>query len=102
MEGASLSLREEELANELIEQLLRTNSPALRSQLVQKFSDVTSDAHGYLVGVIETQSGEHACVIAQHAKVSAKPLPTRWWSPAMRVMQLSRRKSRQRAATQGC
>ncbi len=41
-DGASLSLREEELANELIDQLLRTRSPALRAQLVQKFADVTA------------------------------------------------------------
>lgn len=34
-----LSLREEELVNELIDQLLQTNTPAVRTQLVQKFAD---------------------------------------------------------------
>src|ERR1700761_6689425 len=41
-DGAHLSLREEELANELIDQLLRTQSPVLRAQLVQKFADVAA------------------------------------------------------------
>ena len=40
-ENGRLSLREEELVNELIDQLMQTRSPALRAQLVEKFADTT-------------------------------------------------------------
>jgi len=40
-EDKDLSLREQELVNELIENLMQSNTPAVRAQLVQKFSDVT-------------------------------------------------------------
>ena len=39
VEDAPLSLREEELVNELIDQLLQIQSAAIRSHLVSKFAD---------------------------------------------------------------
>src|ERR1700744_5585756 len=39
VEDAPLSLREEELVNELIDRLLQTHTPAIRAQLVSKFAD---------------------------------------------------------------
>ena len=45
VEDAPLSLREEELVNELIDQLLQTHAPAIRAQLVNKFADAVRMPH---------------------------------------------------------
>jgi uncharacterized protein (DUF2336 family) len=113
-EGACLSLREEELANELIDQLLRTQSPALRAQLVQKFSDVANmprkvamnlacdniDIAGKilttsqtltdedLVVVIESQSGDHAYAVAQRKSIGEAVADALVTTGDLKVMQL--------------
>ncbi len=91
-----LSLREQEQVNELIEVLLRTNSPVLRLHLAERFSDVTKMPHALaadlakdtidvaakvltdcetltdtdLISVIEGQSHDHAAAIARRASVN--------------------------------
>lgn len=95
-EGKGLSLREEELVNELIDQLLHTHTPAVRTQLVQKFADATrmprrmavtlaSDTieiarnilissqtltEDDLVTVIKNQSRDHARAVAQRESIT--------------------------------
>ena len=46
VENAELSLREEELVNELIDQLMQTNTPAVRAQIVQRFADASRMPRG--------------------------------------------------------
>ncbi|MDX2027925.1 MAG: DUF2336 domain-containing protein [Alphaproteobacteria bacterium] len=95
-EEKSLSLREEELVNELIDQLLQNDTPAIRAQLVHKFADtvrmprkmamtlacdtievaerilMTSQtlADEDLITVVETQGSNHARAVAQRASIS--------------------------------
>jgi uncharacterized protein (DUF2336 family) len=97
-QGDQLSLREQELVNELIDQLLlsATQAPAFRALLVEKFADKTlmprkialSIAHGDigiarevlqacqtfsdddLISVVLAQSTDHAVAIAQRAIIS--------------------------------
>jgi len=95
-ETAPLSLREEELVNELIDQLLQNRDPTVRAQLVNKFAgavhmprrmaaslacDTIDIAERILIGntsltdedlvtVIETQGGDHAKAIAQRARIN--------------------------------
>lgn len=95
-EETSLSLREEELVNELIEQLLQNKSPAVRAQLVKKFANaakmprklamsfayedievarpilVTSQTltDEDLVTVVATQGRDHAEAVAQRASIN--------------------------------
>jgi uncharacterized protein (DUF2336 family) len=95
-EDASLSLREEELVNELIDQLMQSHTPVVRAQLIQKFGDnvrmprrmalslacdsietarkilmtnqsLTDDD---LVTIVESQSRDHACAVAQRQAIS--------------------------------
>jgi uncharacterized protein (DUF2336 family) len=94
--NSSLSLREQEMVNELIDQLMHSNSPALRAQLVDRFSDMSrmprmmavSLAHDSietatkvlltcenfsdsdLISVVESQSSDHAAAIAHRKVVS--------------------------------
>ncbi len=52
-EDAPLSLREEELVNELIDQLLKSHTPAIRAALVNKFADCCphAEAYGGVIGL---------------------------------------------------
>ncbi len=96
IDTSPLSLREEELVNELIDQLLASRNPAVRSQLVNKFAgavhmprrmamtlahdtiDVakgilmknTTMADTDLISVVETQGTDHAKAIAQRASIN--------------------------------
>jgi uncharacterized protein (DUF2336 family) len=93
---AHLSLREEELVNELIDQLLQTRTPAVRAQLIRKFAntarmprkvamsivcdsiDIARDVlisnisliDEDLITVIHTQSRDHASAVAQRKNIS--------------------------------
>ncbi|MDP9127411.1 MAG: DUF2336 domain-containing protein [Pseudomonadota bacterium] len=95
-EDAPLTLREEELVNELIDQLLKNHTPAIRTKLVNKFADVVrmprrlalslasdridiaervlissgSLTDDDLIGVVETQGHDHAKAIAQRSRIS--------------------------------
>ena len=112
--GAQLSLREEELTNELIDQLLQTISPALRAQLVRRFADAAQmprkiavslsceniDVAGKiltnspsltsedLVTIVETQSRDHACAIASREKINEAVADALVITGDARVMQL--------------
>ncbi|MDE2028980.1 MAG: DUF2336 domain-containing protein [Alphaproteobacteria bacterium] len=91
-----LSLREEELVNELIDQLLLNSTPAVRAKLVEKFANIESmpsriavnlardgiEVAGKvlavnmhltdddLIQVIDLKGGEHALAIAGRASIS--------------------------------
>jgi len=113
-DGTQLSLREEELVNELIDQLLITQSPVLRAQLVQKFADASNmprkvamnlacdniDIAGKvlrtcrtltnedLIVVVESQSIDHACAIAQREQIAEAVADALVTTGDARVMQL--------------
>jgi uncharacterized protein (DUF2336 family) len=113
--GTVLSLREEEMVNELIDALMFNSSPAVRSQLVQSFVDVTrmprrmasNLAHdnsidvarpilvasptltdGDLVHVIESHSVDHALAVASRAKISEAVADALVTTGDLRVMQM--------------
>jgi len=95
-EDISLSIREEELVNDLIDQLLQTRNPAVRAELVNKFVDakrmprrmavsLASDnievarsvlisnetlTDQDLVTVVETQSRDHAKAVAARKSIN--------------------------------
>lgn len=95
-DNVSLSLREEELVNELIDQLLKTRNPAVRAKLIQHFAksartprkiavafacdsiDVAADVlrtspvlnDSDLIMVAQTQSVDHAKAIAERASIA--------------------------------
>lgn len=96
VEGQNLSLREEELVNELIDKLVLAQAPIVRAQLVEKFADASRmprrmalslacDDIGTarkilltnvcltdndLITVVETKSLDHASAIARRASIS--------------------------------
>ena len=91
----ALSLREEELINELIDQLMFHSTPKVREQLVEKFADVTRMPRRIAVGfaqdlietarpiliscpslteedlvrIIEIKGCDHATAVAQRAHI---------------------------------
>lgn len=93
---SQLSLREQELVNELIEQLLRARTPAVREQLIQKFADtrrmprliargLANDEITYardviikcgnladddLIAIVKNQTSDHGKAVAQRERVS--------------------------------
>jgi len=113
-EDKDLSLREEELVNELIEQLLQSHTPAVRSQLVHKFADarrmprkmavslandnieiafkvlVSSETltDEDLITVVAAQTRDHACAVAQRQSVSEAVADALVVTGDIRVMQL--------------
>jgi uncharacterized protein (DUF2336 family) len=115
-EQDQLSLRESELVNELIDQLLRSvnHAPSLRALLVEKFADkirmprkiAASLVHGDiamageiltkcqtltdndLVTVITTESADHAAAIAERASISEAVADALVVTGDLRVMQL--------------
>jgi hypothetical protein len=113
-ESTQLSMREEELVNELIDQLLRAHSPSLRAQIAQKFSNparmprkmalnLASDAIEIasdvlkrnlslldkdLIEVTLSQSVEHAQAIAQREKIAAAVADALVKTGDIKVMQL--------------
>lgn len=113
-EDTRLSLREEELVNELIEQLLQNRSPALRAQLVKKFANaakmprkmamsfacddiemarpilVTSQTltDEDLITVVGTQGRDHAEAVAQRAAINEAVADALVATGDIRVMQM--------------
>jgi len=112
---AQLSLREQELLNELIEQLMQARTASVRAHLVEKFSDMsrmprvmakglaednnieiarkvltTSSAliDDDLITIIEAQSVEHAQAIAQRTSISEAVADALVTTGDVRVMQL--------------
>jgi uncharacterized protein (DUF2336 family) len=115
---AQLTLREQELLNELIEQLLQARTSAVRAHLVEKFADLSqmarmprAMARGLsndtnieiarkvlttsstlmdedLVAVIETQSPDHAQAIAQRSAISEAVADALVTTGDVRVMQM--------------
>ncbi len=109
-----LTLREEELVNELIDQLLQNYTPAVRMHLVNKFTDqsrmprkmalcLACDAIDIardvlkrsrtltdddLITVIESQSRDHACAIASRESVSEAVADALVVTGDARVMQI--------------
>lgn len=116
VEDAPLSLREEELVNELIDQLLQSRTPAIRAHLVNKFADSVrmprrmAVSIGYdsnieiagrilatnpsltdedLVSIVATRGEDHAKAVAQRARISeavADALVTTGSTEVMRVV----------------
>ncbi|MER2520268.1 MAG: DUF2336 domain-containing protein [Bdellovibrionales bacterium] len=113
-EETQLSLREEELVNELIEQLLQNRSPAVRAQLVKKFANaarmprkmamsfayedievarpilVTSQTltDDDLITIIGMQSRDHAEAIAQRASINEAVADALVTTGDIRIMQI--------------
>jgi len=115
-ENARLNLREQELVNELIDQLLQNGnqSPALRAKLVEKFADLTrmprkialsvvtgdiKEAGPVLTNsktlldddfltVIRTQSRDHAAAIAQRQSINEAVADALVVTGDLRVMRL--------------
>jgi len=113
-EDAGLSLREAELVNELIDQLLHTNSPAVRAQLVKRFADarsmprkmaqtLASDSIDIarnvlmtsetltdedLITVVSEQSRDHARAVAQRKAISEAVADALVTTGDIKVMQL--------------
>lgn len=111
---AALSLREEEMVNELVDQLMINSTPKVRTQLVEKFVDITrmprriatnlakdniafarpvlvastSLTDDDLVHVIETQTRDHALAVASRAKVSEAVADALITTGDVRVMQV--------------
>jgi uncharacterized protein (DUF2336 family) len=93
---APLTLREEELVNELIDQLLQNNSASVRAELIEKFTDVSRMPRRValsivtdnievardvlrtnptltdddLIEIVDSQTSDHARSIAQRVKIS--------------------------------
>lgn len=114
VENANLSLREGELLNELIDQLLQTRTPAVRAQLVQKFTDAARMPRKLamslacdsidiarnilatsqtlmdedLISVLDTQSRDHAHAVARRESISEAVADALVTTGDMRVMQL--------------
>jgi len=108
-----LSANEEELVNDLIDQLLKNQSPAVRQELLKKFTDAThmprkmavSLAHDSieiaraillsnvtltdedLVLIVETQTSDHACAVAARRQVSEAVADALVTTGDLRVMQ---------------
>jgi len=108
-----LSGREEELVNELIDELLKNHSPAVRYELLKKFADsarmprkmavslacdsidiarsvlLTSEAltDEDLVTIVETQSRDHACAVAARRRVNEAVADALVTTGDLRVMQ---------------
>jgi len=113
-EEAKLSAREEQLVNDLIDQLLKTQNVVVRSELVKKFADarnmprvlavnLASDTidsardilltneqftDGDLIGIVENQSRDHACAIAARREVSEAVADALVTTGDLRVMQI--------------
>jgi uncharacterized protein (DUF2336 family) len=113
-EEASLSLREEEMVNELIDQLLLSSSPIVRTQLVAKFVDMarmprriaanvalsdidlarpvlmasTKLTDDDLILVIENADVDHAMAVAARARISEAVADALVTTGDVRVMQL--------------
>jgi hypothetical protein len=113
-DNKTLSLREQELVNELIDQLMRNNSPALRAQLVRHFTNpaqmprkiaVTLAADSIeisgkilstcvslndtdLITVVESQTADHACAIAKRESISEAVADALVTTGDIRVMQI--------------
>ena len=109
-----LSLREEEMLNELIDMLMRTPSPVVRMQLLRKFSDISQMPRKVaanlacepidvardilianqklmdedLIVVVSTQSTDHAAAVAQRKAISEAVADALVTTGDMRVMQL--------------
>jgi uncharacterized protein (DUF2336 family) len=112
--GAALSLREEEMVNELIDQLMLSGNAAVRAQLVEKFVDVTrmprrmatnlandgiERARPILVAcpnltdddlmhVIEAHGVDHALAVASRASISEAVADALVTTGDLRVMQI--------------
>lgn len=110
----NLGLREQEMANELIDQLLATSTPAIRACLVEKFVDVAkmparvalrlarepidvarsilvSSPHltdPDLIEVIERQGKDHALAVAERAAISEAVADALVTTGDIRVMQI--------------
>ena len=110
----TLSLREEELINELIDQLMFHSTPKVREQLVEKFSDVTRMPRRIAVGfaqdlidtarpiliscpslteedlirIVEVKGTDHATAIAQRTEISEAVADALVTTGDVRVMQL--------------
>ena len=109
-----LSLREEEMINELIDKLMINSTPKVRTQLVEKFVDVTriprriatnlakdniNTARAILMSstaltdddlihVVETQTRDHALAVASRAKISEAVADALITTGDVRVMQV--------------
>jgi len=109
----SLSLREEEMANELIDQLMTNSTPQIRTQLIEKFVDVSrmprriaanlaeekietaypvllasqTLTDGDLVHVIESKGRDHALAVAARSKISEAVADALVTTGDVRVMQ---------------
>ncbi|HEU0118330.1 MAG TPA: DUF2336 domain-containing protein, partial [Alphaproteobacteria bacterium] len=114
IDDAQLSLREEELVNELIEQLLQSRTPAVRAQLVNKFAEASrmprkmavslaSDSIDIarkvlqtsrtltdedLITVVASQSRDHARAVAQRQEINEAVADALVTTGDVRVMQL--------------
>jgi uncharacterized protein (DUF2336 family) len=113
-DDASLSLREEEMVNELIDQLLLSSSPTVRAQLVAKFVDLarmprriaanvalndialarpillasTKLTDDDLIVVIENADIDHAMAVAARSRISEAVADALVTTGDVRVMQL--------------
>lgn len=113
-DNVRLSLREEELLNELIDQLMQARSPTVRAQLIEKFADsgrmprkvalglandnidfarkilVTSAVltDDDLISVVHTQSRDHARAIAERKKINEAVVDALVVTGDIKVMQL--------------
>ena len=112
--GMKLSLREQELVNELVDQLILARSPAVRAQLVKKFADTTRMPRRIavalatdtidtarnvlmhattltdedLIVVVKSQSTDHAQAVAQREMISEAVADALVVTGDIRVMQL--------------
>jgi len=113
-EDVSLTPREEVMVNELIDQLLKTNSHAVRHELVTKFAAATRMPRKMamslacesidvaraillnnetltdedLITLVETQSRDHACAVASRESVSEAVADALVTTGDIRVMQI--------------
>jgi uncharacterized protein (DUF2336 family) len=110
----ALTLREEEMVNELIDQLMLNSTPAVRTQLVEKFVDVTrmprrlasnlaqgsidiarsilvaspSLTDDDLVQVVESKGVDHALAVASRTRISEAVADALVTTGDVRVMQI--------------
>ena len=113
-ESMQLNLREEELINELVDDLLRARTPVVRAQLIKRFADVKrmprrlafslandkidvandvlqncpSLSDGDLVTIVETQTRDHAAAVARRKSISEAVADALVVTGDVRVMQL--------------
>jgi len=114
IENTILNAREEQLVNELIDELLKNQSPTVRHELVRRFADaariprkiavslaqdtidiarivlISNEAltDEDLITVVETQSRDHACAVAARRVVSEAVADALVTTGDIRVMQV--------------